>query len=86
MSEKTIVKLNGFDPVPHVVYWVERRPDGQPDQLWSDDLPSGPVYLHDRFEIFENKHEAERKYYKLAFNPTTHCAGFSRIETSTDWT
>jgi len=85
MSEKIKVKLKGFDPAPHVVFWVERRPDGRPDQLWNHGAKES-VFLHDRFEIVENKNEAERLYYKLAFNESTHAAGFSRIETSTDWT
>lgn len=69
---------------PFVVYWVERRPDGRPDQLWADDIPE-PVFLHDRFEIFETKAGAMEKYENLIGDSSTHAAGFSEVQTATDW-
>ena len=71
----------------YVVFYTERLSHGEPDQLWSNDLASGPVYLHDRWEVCEEKEEAVKVYRKLIDRDSTHNAGIAPIseEYSTDW-
>ena len=68
----------------YVVFYTERLSRGEPDQLWSDD---GPVYLHDHWEICEDKREAVEMYRQLISRDSTHNAGIAPIseEYSTDW-
>jgi hypothetical protein len=71
----------------YVVFYTERLPHGEPDQLWANDLVTGPVYLHDRWEVCDDKEEAVKVYRQLIDRDSTHNAGIAPIseEYSTDW-